>query len=322
MTIRREPPASMSSASSQRVLTPPSSTASGVDRSSTLSSGSENHPGPGLVMGNLSRTSSATPRFTPSSTLSAGSQDLDDPDPDVPLESVESYTTESRSTPSTFRYTPSQSSGLHSIAHAGEDDSVFQEIGNIHDLRLTSPTAESRPGRASRTPSIHITPSRSAPTNDTSQSRPRREDSITDGLAALRVETERADSLSAIGRGETSSPTPARRRRSGSGIQRERHQVESEEPPEAFARMTEVQQALVDAQALTRRIATVLGSSTLHLENGSSIQTLHQQARRLAEFQPLSSRTVGLVGDSGVGKSSLINSLLDKNDLARAVSDH
>ncbi|KAH7071874.1 hypothetical protein BKA63DRAFT_492539 [Paraphoma chrysanthemicola] len=316
MTTRRETPASMSSASSQRVLTPPSSTASVLDHSSTLSSGFEAHPEADLVMGNLSPTSSATPRFTPSSTSSAGSQDPEDPDPDVPLPSVESYTTESRSTPSTARYTPSQSPGSHTAAHAGGNDSVFQGIGNIRDLRLNSQDAGSIPSRATRTPSIHVTPS--APPNDTSQSRSSREDSITVGLAALRVDSQQSDSQSATRLGETSSPTPARRRRSGSGIRREQHQIEAEEPPEAFTHMAEVQEALIDAQALTRRIATALGGSILHLENGSSIQSLHQQATRLAEFQPLSSRTVGLVGDSGVGKSSLINSLLDMNDLARA----
>src|SRR2546423_207914 len=46
---------------------------------------------------------------------------------------------------------------------------------------------------------------------------------------------------------------------------------------------------------------------------------LHQQSLRLQTFQLPSSRIVGLVGDSGVGKSRLINSLLDHVDLARVV---
>jgi putative ribosome biogenesis GTPase RsgA len=68
-------------------------------------------------------------------------------------------------------------------------------------------------------------------------------------------------------------------------------------------------------------MANVLSSSNPHRESGSSIERLHQQAIRLTEFELPSSRIVGLVGDSGVGKSSLINSLLDKMELARAVSD-
>jgi putative ribosome biogenesis GTPase RsgA len=87
--------------------------------------------------------------------------------------------------------------------------------------------------------------------------------------------------------------------------------------------MPEVQRALSDARALTSRMANVLSSSNLHRENGSRIQNLHQEAIRLNSFQLPSSRIVGLVGDSGVGKSSLINSLLDRMELARAVSyDH
>lgn len=69
-------------------------------------------------------------------------------------------------------------------------------------------------------------------------------------------------------------------------------------------------------------LANTLSSSNLHHEGGSSVRNLYQQAAQLHQFQLPSSRIVGLVGDSGVGKSSLINSLLDKVELARAVSDH
>ena len=58
----------------------------------------------------------------------------------------------------------------------------------------------------------------------------------------------------------------------------------------------------------------------MHRERGSSVQAIYQQAARLSKFEPSSCRIVGLVGDSGVGKSSLINSLLDKLEFARAVS--
>jgi putative ribosome biogenesis GTPase RsgA len=84
--------------------------------------------------------------------------------------------------------------------------------------------------------------------------------------------------------------------------------------------MVETQNALQRSKMLTTRLATVLSKSALYRENGSHIQTLYRQATELSNFQLPSSRIVGLVGDSGVGKSSLINSLLDKIDLARAVS--
>lgn len=44
---------------------------------------------------------------------------------------------------------------------------------------------------------------------------------------------------------------------------------------------------------------------------------LHERAKKLSDFQPRSTRIVGFVGDSGVGKSSLLNSLLDYRGLAR-----
>lgn len=306
------PPASMSSASSRGAFTPPSTTITSALEN--LSLGLEDRPEADQVSPNLRQITSEIPRSTPTSTTSHANQNQEDPDPDVPLPSVErdiSSTTDLRSTPSTVHYTPPLSSDSHSTEQSESHDPVFREIGNIQGLRLTSPDTGSLP-RDSRTPSIHVTPS--AAPNDTSQFPPSRDNSIIDGVAALRMESHPE-------RREGYSPSPSHRRRSGSGIRRPRHQIEDEDPPEAFAHMAEVHGALSNARALTQRIATVLSSSTLHHENGSSIQSIHQQATRLGSFQLPSSRIVGLVGDSGVGKSSLINSLLDKRDLARAVSD-
>jgi hypothetical protein len=291
-----------------------------MGRSSTTSSGSEDHSDVNPVSPNLSRTTSATPKSMQSSAPSNTNQDQGEIDPDVPLPSVErdvSSTTDGRSTP--VYCTPSLSPDPHLTEQIGSHNSVIEEMCNFGDLKIGSPDTESIPQRASRTPSIHVT--QSAPDNDLSQSHSMRDDSIVAGVAALRMQAHREDSLSAAGIRGGSSPSPSRRRRSGSGVRRERHQVEAEDPPEAFANMGEVQEALIDARTLTRRIATVLSSSSLHYENGSGIHNLHQQATRLEKFQLPSSRIIGLVGDSGVGKSSLINSLLDKNDLARAVSD-
>ncbi|RSM10793.1 hypothetical protein CEP52_003372 [Fusarium oligoseptatum] len=60
-----------------------------------------------------------------------------------------------------------------------------------------------------------------------------------------------------------------------------------------------------------------LGSSSLHNSPESTIHRLHDEAGELARFEYPSTRTVGFVGDSGVGKSSLLNSLLDMKGLAR-----
>jgi ABC-type glutathione transport system ATPase component len=136
------------------------------------------------------------------------------------------------------------------------------------------------------------------------------------GIADLHLQSPQPGSSTTPGSRDRSSPSPS----PGPANPKERHQVESEDPPENFAHMTEVQDALDNARTLSRTMASVLSSSNLHHENGSSIQKLHQQATRLIDYQLPSSRIVGLVGDSGVGKSSLINSLLDKKGLARDVS--
>jgi putative ribosome biogenesis GTPase RsgA len=67
-------------------------------------------------------------------------------------------------------------------------------------------------------------------------------------------------------------------------------------------------------------MANVLSSSNLHQENGSSVASLYQQATELQKFQLPSSQIIGLIGTSGVGKSSLINRLLDQGKLAMEVS--
>lgn len=64
-------------------------------------------------------------------------------------------------------------------------------------------------------------------------------------------------------------------------------------------------------------LADVLSSSSVHLEPDSTMKGLYGRAKNLSDFEPLSTRIIGFVGDSGVGKSSLLNSLLDYRGLAR-----
>ena len=52
------------------------------------------------------------------------------------------------------------------------------------------------------------------------------------------------------------------------------------------------------------QLARVLGSSALHLEPDSTMRTLRERADELARFRCPPTRTVGLVGDSGVGMGS------------------
>jgi ABC-type multidrug transport system fused ATPase/permease subunit len=260
--------------------------------------------------------------LTPSATTGTSSGSVDTyNNRDYPLPSVEQhvYDHNTSSTASTAKYTPSPSSSTKSNQQTDGQDADVRDIEDFRNLRLTSPLMSNSPlQRGSRTPSIHVTTS----VNSSNEKRAGtdRDDSVVAGVAALNIEPLRVDSLGAHEAPNARSPSPSRRRRSGSGIRKERHDIESELPPDHFAHMSEAQNALARSKILTTKLATILSQSTFSLESGSHIKTLHRQAAELSNFQLPSSRIVGLVGDSGVGKSSLINSLLDKIDLARAVS--
>nr|XP_036586662.1 Nuclear GTPase SLIP-GC 3 [Colletotrichum truncatum]KAF6797219.1 Nuclear GTPase SLIP-GC 3 [Colletotrichum truncatum] len=113
------------------------------------------------------------------------------------------------------------------------------------------------------------------------------------------------------------SPRPPERPRRISRTVLSKHDVKDEEVPPNRFHDPKVQEAFRNAKALMSRLADALGSSPLHINPDSTIRQLHRQAQKLAHFQPPSTRTVGFVGDSGVGKSSLLNSLLDLEGLAR-----
>ncbi|KAI3337499.1 hypothetical protein HD806DRAFT_476847 [Xylariaceae sp. AK1471] len=116
------------------------------------------------------------------------------------------------------------------------------------------------------------------------------------------------------------SPSPrlssAYRRRSSSRNKIQPHEVKDESPPNDRFNDPGFQKAFGDTKKYMRQLVDVLGSSTVHDEPDSVMQRLHRQAESLAQFQSPTKRIVGFVGESEVGKSSLINSLLDYN-LAR-----
>ncbi|EXJ72753.1 uncharacterized protein A1O5_03900 [Cladophialophora psammophila CBS 110553] len=114
-----------------------------------------------------------------------------------------------------------------------------------------------------------------------------------------------------------SSPGSASRRRSGSQVDLTPHNVTDEEPPHARFHEPDFQLQLAISKGLVEDLVYVLESSSLHSEPGSRIRTLYLQAVKLSRYQDPSTRTVGLVGNSGVGKSSLLNSLLDRRGFAR-----
>ncbi|KAK2760545.1 hypothetical protein CKAH01_05231, partial [Colletotrichum kahawae] len=86
------------------------------------------------------------------------------------------------------------------------------------------------------------------------------------------------------------------------------HDVKDEDLPDDRFHHPDVQNAFVEAKALMSRLARVLGSSPLHIDPDSAIKRLHKRAEDLSRFQCPSTRTVGFVGDSGVGKTLASNS--------------
>ncbi|EEU37779.1 uncharacterized protein NECHADRAFT_102212 [Fusarium vanettenii 77-13-4] len=194
-----------------------------------------------------------------------------------------------------------------------------------------------------RTPSVSITP----PPAARAQATPARsrnassQDEVVRGMNTMRLSepngvdnlSDMADAVNRVARGSDSratslTPEPTtsraetprqrrRSRRSSSDVDRLPHSVLDEELPQDAFHSPEFQQAFRDAKQLMSTVEGVLGSSSLHNSPESTIRRLHNEAGELARFEYPSTRTVGFVGDSGVGKSSLLNSLLDVKGLAR-----
>ncbi|RTE79247.1 hypothetical protein BHE90_006271 [Fusarium euwallaceae] len=205
------------------------------------------------------------------------------------------------------------------------------------------PSTPRSPINRLRTPSVSITP---PPTtrNHTTPARSRNgssQDEVVRGMNTMRLSepngvdnlSDVAEAVDRVARGSDSraaslTPEPTssragtprqrrRSRRSSSGADRLPHNVLDEELPQDAFHSPEFQQAFRDAKQLMSTVEGVLGSSSLHNSPESTIHRLHDEAGELARFEYPSTRTVGFVGDSGVGKSSLLNSLLDIKGLAR-----
>jgi hypothetical protein len=161
-----------------------------------------------------------------------------------------------------------------------------------------------------------------------------------DHLTPARAINPRFQSPSSDNLGVGNSPGSARQRRSLSHHDPSPHNVADEEPPPQRFHDVDFQQGLANAEGLMKTLAQVLASSPLHTDSESRISELYLQVLDLSVRKNPAARTVGLVGDSGVGKccsksthsfawymlnvsqgkSSLLNSLLDVEGFARTVS--
>ncbi|KAH8648902.1 hypothetical protein BGZ60DRAFT_422535 [Tricladium varicosporioides] len=120
--------------------------------------------------------------------------------------------------------------------------------------------------------------------------------------------------------GDSPSQSRASRRRSSSRINKPPHNVADEELPKERFHDSAFQQAFLHAKQVMLEFTNVLSNGSMLNDPDSTMKRLHEEARNLARFHCPSTRTIGFVGDSGVGKSSLLNSLLDYPGLARTSS--
>ncbi|KIW75046.1 hypothetical protein Z517_11817 [Fonsecaea pedrosoi CBS 271.37] len=200
----------------------------------------------------------------------------------------------------------------------------------IRDLELSGEPGE-HPTSHSRSDSLGERHSQTSPT--TSAAGRSFVDDVTHALNNIRLGTEgsragtptpetylnpRSPSPSLRIDDASRSPRSASRRRSSSFVDPAPHNVAEEEPPAEPFHKPEFQRELAKAENLVKDLVNILASSTLHNEAQSRINALHLQAVDLSRFQKPSTRIVGLVGDAGAGKSSVLNSLLDFEGFARS----
>ncbi|KAI3192488.1 hypothetical protein CBS147311_9154 [Penicillium roqueforti] len=92
-----------------------------------------------------------------------------------------------------------------------------------------------------------------------------------------------------------------------------------EEPlPTAPIYSRRVQDGLKEVKCELAALADIMGLSELNQDHSSDLHVLYKRTKKMSMFEYPETRTVGFIGDSGVGKSSLINSLLDQESLSRS----
>ncbi|KAL4805559.1 hypothetical protein BDV18DRAFT_161210 [Aspergillus unguis] len=96
------------------------------------------------------------------------------------------------------------------------------------------------------------------------------------------------------------------------------YSVREEELPREPIYDARLQNSLREVRSHLAALATSMRRSELVRDEATDIQGLYGRVEAMSRFEYPETRTVGFIGDSGVGKSSLINSLLDHEGLARS----
>ncbi|KAL1980018.1 hypothetical protein VTN96DRAFT_4795 [Rasamsonia emersonii] len=99
------------------------------------------------------------------------------------------------------------------------------------------------------------------------------------------------------------------------------YDVRQERLPRARIYNNRLQNALREVKNRFTKLENTMRDSPLAHDESSDFYALYEQVKNFSRFEYPETRTVGFIGDSGAGKSSLVNSLLDQEGLARSSGD-
>lgn len=261
-------------------------------------------------------------------------------DPDEPVESIEQAAIEIKETqprPGNSQSKPSAHCHLHEgspltdqinesmdalrIGTPTEATTAYSQAKNVNHVERagssTSPQLETPRSSQNLTPDLQARSNSLGSSNDVPG---RISDSVIRDFDSLRIQKDTPYDSHSHKRSGSNSGTPSRRRRSRSAVEKEIYRVETEELPSSLSHMKKTEAAFAQARSLAQAFGVVLTGSGRNQNDTSSIRRLQQDAVKFSRLEPPSKQIIGFVGDSGVGKSSLINSLLDRKDFARSVS--
>ncbi|KAL3464362.1 hypothetical protein BJX64DRAFT_254826 [Aspergillus heterothallicus] len=95
------------------------------------------------------------------------------------------------------------------------------------------------------------------------------------------------------------------------------YNIREEALPQAPIYDAGLQNALREVRSQLTNLKISMARSNLVHDESTTIHEIYKQVDLMSRFEYPETRIVGFIGDSGVGKSSLINSLLDHDGLAR-----
>ncbi|PTU21875.1 hypothetical protein P175DRAFT_0436233 [Aspergillus ochraceoroseus IBT 24754] len=103
-----------------------------------------------------------------------------------------------------------------------------------------------------------------------------------------------------------------------SGEESDEYHVSQEKLPDAPIYNVRLQRAVKEVRSQLLHLSNTMGRCGLAHDQTTDISALYEQVQMMSKFDYPATRTVGLIGDSGVGKYSLVNALLDQSGLSRS----